>query len=258
MKSVFWRSFPLQGGFNYERMQNIGFCYAMIPIIKKLYTTKEDQSKALKRHLEIFNTTPAVSPIILGITAAMEEENTKSKNFDENSINAVKASLMAPLAGIGDSLFWGTFRVIAAGIGVSIAKQGSILGPLLFVLLYNVPNFIVRIGGLKYGYQLGIQSLDKFQKNGMMDKIMSIATIIGLSVVGGMIATMLTIETPLKWTISGSSIEIQKILNEIFPNLLPLLFTFLVYKLIQRKVSITWITIGIVVFGIAAHVIGIL
>ncbi len=102
LHSVFWRSFALQGAFNFERMQNIGYAYSMVPIIKKLYKNKEEQAQALDRHLEIFNTTPQMVPLILGISSAMEEENANNANFDEQSINAVKASLMGPLAGIGE------------------------------------------------------------------------------------------------------------------------------------------------------------
>ena len=257
LKSVFWRSFALQGAFNYERMQNVGYMYAMLPVIKKLYRNKEDQAAAITRHLEIFNTTPAVVPTIMGISAAMEEENANNPAFDVQSINAVKASLMGPLAGIGDSIFWGTVRIIAAGIGVSIAKDGNLFGPLLFLVLYNLPNILVRIFGLKLGYQVGVNSLDRIQKEGLMDKIMAVATIVGLCVVGGMGATMLNITTPLKWNISGAEIVVQDILDQILPKMLPLAFTFGIYKLL-KKASITKITIGIIIFGIAVHLIGIL
>lgn len=257
LKSVFWRSFALQGAFNYERMQNVGYMYAMLPVIKKLYRNKEDQAAAITRHLEIFNTTPAVVPTIMGISAAMEEENANNPAFDVQSINAVKASLMGPLAGIGDSIFWGTVRIIAAGIGVSIAKDGNLFGPLLFLVLYNLPNILVRIFGLKLGYQVGVNSLDRIQKEGLMDKIMAVATIVGLCVVGGMVATMMNITTPLKWNISGAEIVVQDILDQILPKMLPLAFTFGIYKLL-KKASITKITIGIIIFGIAVHLIGIL
>ena len=257
LRSVFWRSFALQGAFNYERMQNVGYMYAMLPVIKKLYRNKEDQAAAITRHLEIFNTTPAVVPTIMGISAAMEEENANNPAFDVQSINAVKASLMGPLAGVGDSIFWGTVRIIAAGIGVSIAKDGNLFGPLLFLVLYNLPNILVRIFGLKLGYQVGVNSLDRIQKEGLMDKIMAVATIVGLCVVGGMVATMLNITTPLKWNISGAEIVVQDILDQILPKMLPLAFTFGIYKLL-KKASITKITIGIIIFGIAVHLIGIL
>ncbi|WP_103103338.1 PTS system mannose/fructose/sorbose family transporter subunit IID [Tetragenococcus halophilus] len=257
LNSVFWRSFALQGAFNFERMQNIGYAYSMVPVIKKLYKNKEEQAQALDRHLEIFNTTPQMVPLILGISSAMEEENANNANFDEQSINAVKASLMGPLAGIGDSIFWGTLRVIAAGIGVSLAEQGSIFGPILFLIIFNVPNFLLRIFGLKMGYQVGVNSLERIQKEGLMDKIMSVATIIGLAVVGGMVATMLDITTPLEWSGSGAEIVVQDILDEIMPKMLPLIFTLILFKLI-KKVSVTKLTIGIIIFGVAMHALSIL
>ena len=258
LRQVFWRSFALQGAFNYERMQNLGYAYAMIPVIKKLYKNQDDQVRALKRHLEIFNTTPAVSPAIMGISAAMEEQNANNPNFEESSINAVKASLMGPFAGIGDSLFWGTFRVISAGIGVSFSLEGSLLGPIIFLLLYNIPHLLTRIFGLKYGYQIGVNSLERIQREGLMDKIMAIATTVGLFVVGGMVATMLNISTPLSFNINGAEVVVQEVLDQILPNMLPLLVTFALFSLIKRKFSITKLTLGIIVIGILIHWAGIL
>ncbi|WP_137743011.1 PTS system mannose/fructose/sorbose family transporter subunit IID [Robertmurraya siralis] len=258
LRQVFWRSFALQGAFNYERMQNLGYAYAMIPVIKKLYEKHDDQVKALNRHLEIFNTTPAVSTTIMGISAAMEEQNANDSNFDSNSINAVKASLMGPLAGIGDSLFWGTFRIIAAGIGVSLATQGNIFGPILFLILYNIPHLFLRIAGLRMGYRVGVNSLERIQKEGLMEKIMSMTTTVGLLVVGGMVATMLNITTPLEFDMNGAKVVVQDIFDQILPNALPLLGTFIVYGLMKRKVSITKLTLGIIVAGIFLHWIGLL
>jgi PTS system mannose-specific IID component len=253
LRQVFWRSFALQGAFNYERMQNLGYAYAMIPVIKKLYNNHDDQVKALNRHLEIFNTTPAVGPTIMGISAAMEEQNANDPGFDSNSISAVKASLMGPLAGIGDSLFWGTFRVIAAGIGISLATSGNIFGPILFLILYNIPHLFLRIAGLKLGYNVGVNSLERIQKEGLMEKIMSMTTTVGLIVVGGMVATMLSVSTPLKFNINGAKVVLQDILDQILPNMLPLLVTFAVYGLMKKKVSITKLTLGIIVAGILIH-----
>ena len=162
-KKTFWRTFPLQACFCFERMQNVGFAYMMVPALKKLYTDKKDISDALKRHLAIFNTTPAVVSFIAGASIAMEEKFKKAKDngeeVDEESINAVKTALMGPLAGIGDSFFWGTFRIIGAGIGTSLAAKGSILGAILFLLIYNIPHLLVRYYGLKMGYKSGVAEL---------------------------------------------------------------------------------------------------
>ena len=104
LNQVFWRSFGMEWDWNYERQMNMAYCYCMLPVIKKLYSNKEDQIAAMQRHLEFFNTTPQLSTLILGISAAMEESNANDSNFDTESINSVKVSLMGPLAGIGDSI----------------------------------------------------------------------------------------------------------------------------------------------------------
>lgn len=171
LKSVFFRSLTMEYSWNYERQQHMGYCFSMLPIIRRVYKNKDDQAAAAKRHMEFFNTTPYVSTLILGISAAMEEANANEEDFDESSINSVKAALMSPLAGIGDSLFWGTLRVIATGLGVSLAMQGNILGPLLFLVVFNVPHYLIRYFCLKWGYGFGTSFLSKIEKSGLMPKL---------------------------------------------------------------------------------------
>lgn len=112
---LFWRSFALEGSFNYEKMQALGFAWAMFPAIKLYCKTPQEQVEALKRHTAFFNITPNICTFSLGMAASMEKEYAEKKDMDPSTINAVKVSLMGPLSGIGDSFFWGTFRVIAAG-----------------------------------------------------------------------------------------------------------------------------------------------
>ncbi|MDB5137315.1 MAG: hypothetical protein JWP37_3918, partial [Mucilaginibacter sp.] len=126
IRNLFLRSLALEANFNFETWQNSGFAFTIIPVLKRLYTTKQSMAAALKRHLQFFNTSPYGSTLIFGITAAMEEQNCQDKDFDEESINSVKLGLMGPLAGVFDSLFWGTFKVIAAGVGTSLAIKGNV------------------------------------------------------------------------------------------------------------------------------------
>ena len=131
--SSFWRSCALQGCFNYERQQGLGFGYAMIPSLRRIYKDDPEGLKdALKRHLTFYNITPQCTTFVQGIVIAMEEEAIGNKDFDKSSINAVKTALMGPLSGIGDSIFWGTLRTIGLGIGISFSIQGNILGPIFF------------------------------------------------------------------------------------------------------------------------------
>ena len=185
LNQVFWRSFGMEWDWNYERQMNMAYCYCMLPVIKKLYSNKEDQIAAMQRHLEFFNTTPQLSTLILGISAAMEESNANDPDFDTESINSVKVSLMGPLAGIGDSFIWGTLRIIATGVGLSLANQGNILGPILFLLIFNIPAQGLRYYLMNAGYKLGSGFLAKIQENGLMSKLTYAASVLGLMVVGG-------------------------------------------------------------------------
>lgn len=260
-KKTFWRTFPLQACFCYERMQNVGFAYQMVPALKKLYPDKEEALKALKRHLAIFNTTPCVVPFITGVSIAMEEKFKKAREngeeCDEESINAVKTALMGPLAGIGDSFFWGTLRIIAAGIGASLAAQGSILGAVLFFLMYNIPQLFVRYQGLKLGYKSGVSFLENMSQGGVIALLTEVAKILGLVVVGSMCASMVALSTPLVISMDGADVVIQDIFNSILPNILPLGLTFVIYKLLQKGIKTTTVLWGIILFGIAGSVVGI-
>ncbi len=127
-QKVWFRSQFLQGSWNYERMQNLGWAYSLVPAIKKLYTTKEDRAAALERHMEFFNTHPYVAAPILGVTLALEEEKANGTDIDDTAIQGVKIGMMGPLAGIGDPVFWFTVRPILGALGASLASAGNIMG----------------------------------------------------------------------------------------------------------------------------------
>lgn len=253
------RSLGMEWDWNYERQMNMAFCYSMLPVIKKLYPTKEEQTEAMQRHLEFFNTTPHLSTLILGITAAMEEQNANDPEFETESINNVKVSLMGPLAGIGDSFIWGTLRIIATGVGVSLAAQGNILGPLLFLLLFNLPAQGLRFYLMHAGYKLGSGFLAKVQESGLMDILTYGASILGLMVIGGMTAENVAITVPLVIGSGDAATTLGDICNTIMPGLLPLAFTLLMYWLVSKKnVKTTTLLVALVVVGLAGSFFGIL
>jgi PTS system mannose-specific IID component len=254
IKLLFWRSMLLEANFNFETWQNTGFAYAIIPVLKKLYNTKQAMAAALKRHLQFFNTSPYGSTLILGITAAMEEQNSDNKDFDNESINSVKLGLMGPLAGVFDSLFWGTFKVIAAGVGTSMAIKGNIIGPILFLLIFNVPHLLLRYQLTFIGYRTGTKFLQNLAKNNVMDRLTKGASILGLMVVGAMPATLMNITTPLKLGSGKSAVGLQGILDQIMPAMIPLGLTFLVYHFVKENVKTTYLLLGLLVLGFAGSI----
>ena len=250
LNRLFWRSFQMEYSWNYERQASLAFTYAMIPILKKLYKKKEDLSQALKRHLEFFNTTPHIVTMILGVSAAMEKQNADDPEFDSSSINTVKASLMGPLAGIGDSFFWGTLRLIATGIGTSLAIKGNILGPVLFLLVFNIPHIAIRYFLTSLGYKMGTGFLKKLQENGTMGYLTLGAAILGLMVIGGMSSEMIVLDVPLKIGTGKSATAVQDILDGIMPGLLPLTAFGIIYWMLGKQWKATTILIGIAVVSI--------
>lgn len=250
LKKVFWKSLPFEISWNYVRQDHMGFAYSMTPIIEKLYKKKEDRAEALQRHMEFFNITVYFSTLVLGIVTAMEEQKSKDPNFDTQSINNVKASLMGPLSGIGDSLFLGTLRIIAAGIGASLALNGSILGAILFLLIYNIPAFALRYFGMMKGYEVGAGLLNQIQKSGLMNKITHSTAVLGLMTIGSMIATMVSVKVPLTFGSGDAVTQVQTILDGIMPCLLPLGVTFLIYWLLGKNIKVTYILIGVILVSI--------
>lgn len=256
--TLFWRAFLLQGAFNFERMQALGFVYVFLPLLKKLYKTKESLTKAMKRHLAFFNTSPMVAGPIIGIVASMEEQLSRGDDsIEESSISAIKGALMGPIAGIGDSFFQGTLRPIAAGIAITFALQENAIAPFVFLLLLNVPHILVRWYGMTWGFNLGdkfLQSMDGLE----VKKWMKGATIVGLIVVGALVATWLNITTPIAYTYEETTIALQGTLDAITPKLIPLLFTLFVYFGIRKGISTLRIMGILIVIGLIGGYFGIL
>jgi len=262
LNSMFIRSNFHQGSWNYERMQALGYCFAMVPIIKRLYTGDE-RKEAIKRHLEFFNTQPFVTAPILGVTAAMEEQKSNGADIDDGAINGIKIGLMGPLAGVGDPIFWGTLRPVAAALGASIALTGSILGPILFFLIFNAIRLGIRWWGITYGYSKGT-TIVADMAGGRLQKLTEGASILGLFIMGALVNRWTSINVPLivsTITKADGTVEVttvQTILNSLLPGLLPLLLTFLCMKLLKNKVNAVWIIFGIFILGIVGYGLGIL
>ncbi|KRM00341.1 PTS system mannose/fructose/sorbose family transporter subunit IID [Liquorilactobacillus satsumensis] len=290
--AVAWRSTFLQGSWNYERMQNGGWCYALIPAIKKLYKTKEARSAALKRHMEFFNTHPYLASPVLGVTLALEEERANGAPIDDTAVQGVKVGMMGPLAGVGDPVFWFTVRPILGALGASLAMSGNVLGPIIFFIAWNLIRWGFMWYTQEFGYRAGSKITDDLS-GGLLQYVTSLASIMGMFVLGSLIERWVTIKfTPTVSSVKlskGAYIEWDKLpsgaagikeallqqkdglsltankvttlqdnLNSLIPGLAALLLTFLCMWLLKKKVSPIVIILGIFVVGVLGHVIGIL
>lgn len=238
LRNVFFQSMPAEWLWNSERQMNVGYCKGMLPILQKLYPDKKDLREAMKRHLELFNITPAILTFVLGISIAMEEERAKDpEHFDTKSINAVKTALMGPLSGIGDGFYLGTLRVIATGIGLSLSLSGSILGPLAYLLVYNIPHYLIRYKATGFGYKLGTDAIAQLSGSGTMRTLMEAAGIVGLMVVGAMTGEMMYVNIAIPIGVGEAVQTVSEILDGIIPGAVPLLFVALINFLFNKKVS---------------------
>ena len=255
LRRLFFDSLSVSASLNYEKQMDMGCSFSLAPILQKLYKNKEDLAKALSRHTEFYNVTPMFNPTLLGILTAMEEKNANDETFPEESINATKASLMGPMSGIGDTLDKGTLKTIATGVGCTFALQGSFLGPILFMLIYGIPNLLARYFGVFYGYKFGASLFQS--ASGMIKQLFRAVTIIGLMVVGGMTASIVSVSLKLSVGVGEGVVNIMDILNSIMPDLLSLGIFGLVYWLLKKKGKPTAILLGIIAVGIAGSAVGI-
>ena len=249
LNELFVQSFFCAHSYNYERQQGLGYSLTMWPVIRRFYKTKEEQGVALERHMAVFNATYQVETLIMGISAAMEKEASQNKNFDISSINSVKVSLMGPLSGIGDSIFWGSLRIIATGIGLSLAATGSVMGAIVFLLVFNIPHFIIKYYCTFLGYTVGTSLMTNAKTTGMLNKITKAMTIIGLSVVGAMTASMVKLSLTGEFMVAENVYTLQQYIDQMFPLLLPFAYTLFMLGLLNKGKKPTTILLITLIVG---------
>lgn len=262
----YWLSAEMSN--SYERLQSLSFCYSMIPVLKKLYPEENDLKEALQRHLNFFNTEPTWGAPILGISIAMEEEKSLTKEIPGEAITALKTGLMGPLAGIGDTIDWGTLKTIiygiavtfaSNGIAVTFASTGNILGAFIPVL-FTVLTFIIGSCLTRFGYTTGKNSVKSILQQGWIKELIFGTSILGLFMMGALTSNFVKITTPLTFAIAdGQSIAVQDILNSIAPGILPLCVVFGIYYFLTKgKVNYGLLAIGIVIVCLLCSLLGIL
>ncbi|MDE6546211.1 MAG: PTS system mannose/fructose/sorbose family transporter subunit IID [Lactobacillus sp.] len=260
INKIFWRSFTVFASrAGATKAHAPGFMYSIMPALDEYFKgDKEGHRKAMMRHTTWYNITQNVGTFVMGLVASMEKKTAQDPNFDPDSTVAIKTSLMGPLSGIGDSIFWGVLRVIAAGVGISLASQGSILGPILFLLIYNIPSIATRYYLTYMGFTVGDTFIQDMYKSGSMKLLNKAASTLGLLMIGCMTATMVKFESKLSIPIEGGKpIKIQTYLDQLWVGLVPLVVTLVCYWLLSKKVNVNWILLGVLVLSIVIGLIGV-
>lgn len=241
--------------FNYETQLAPSYAFAVYPLLRKMYPNDEDFKASLNNAMKYYNTMPWISPFVMGAALGIEDEGGIPSL---EAVNNFKVGIMGPLAGIGDSFIWGTLRILATGVGTSLALQGSILGPILFLLVFNVPSFILRYVLVYAGYKFGSDFITSAEESGVMDLISKAASILGLTVAGAMAAEMVYLTVPIAIGSGESATTVQAIIDGIIPGLLPLLLTGFVYMLLNKKVKPLVIMFAMMALCIVCAFFGIL
>ncbi|MCI1894370.1 MAG: PTS system mannose/fructose/sorbose family transporter subunit IID [Lactobacillus sp.] len=257
-KRMFWRNMFLGFNMSYTRQQGVAWDWVHAPIYREIYKDDDQFWEAMKRNMEFYNITPNMNGMVSGLALSMEEENAKAPKgtFDTAGISGMKIGLMGPMAGIGDTFFSGVWALIIMGIAISFAKQGNLIVAAL-PLIALIPNLLVRYYGQKFGYKLGTKYIQKAVENGVMAMFTKAASIVGVTVVGGMIATLVKVPVIFKTKINGTVFELQKVLDQILPNMLPLLLAVGCFVLLRKNVSPVKVLLGVVVLGFALTFLGI-
>ena len=244
----FWNGCSQQA----ETMLGMAFGQSMAPVIDELYETKEDKAAALQRHITLFNTESQVGSICNGIAIGMEEQLANG-NGSAESIQEAKVALIGPTSAIGDSLWVATIIPLLLTICLSIASAipGSAwVGALLYMIIYPLGTYLLSWKLFNLGYKAGLDGVQRFMASGELDRIMQAITVLGLIVVGALTASFVTcnlnidIKTAAQVfdSASGTYVEgvisvfnLDNLLNNVFPHIVPLALTLGVYNLYTKK-----------------------
>ena len=228
--------------FSQEHMQTFGYLVSMLPIVEDLYDNKDDQTKALQTYSAFFNTEPQLGAIIPGICLALEEEKANGAAISDSSINSIKAALMGPLAGIGDTVTQSLVKTVLLGIACDLALNGNILGPILFVVLMSV--YTLGFSHFVYftGYKSGKASVTKLLAGGKLSAVTDALGVLGIMVLGSLVASSISISTPLVIALGQTTVELQTVLDTILPKLLPLLAFLGCYRMVNKGMKPVWFT----------------
>lgn len=258
LNSMFIRSHLVFLSFTMVKMEANGFTVTMTPAIESVYKDDmEGKKEAYLRHQNFFNTHAVPFSFIAGLAYAMEKEHKENGSVDGQTIESIKAALMGPTAGMFDSLFFNCLRIIAAGIGIGLCSQGSILGTLIFILIYGGAQSLVKYFFVQWGYIYGTSFIDMVFSSGLMTALTKAASVLGLFMVGAMTASMVGV--PLNWTLNvgQTSVVIGDVFNSIFPGLLGVILLFFLVRLIKKGVRPTQLILGIFVFALVGALVGI-
>jgi mannose/fructose/N-acetylgalactosamine-specific phosphotransferase system component IID len=244
---VFRRALLIQASWSYERMQSLGFAFAIEPVLRKLYPDRVEYESRLRIHLEYFNTQPYLASFILGAVVRMEEDRADGRNVNED-VSSLKAALTAPLGALGDTFFWGALKPFAAVVAVALLMTGSWWAPLLFLVFYNVWHIGLRAGMVFWGYQSGgnaVAFIARYSMTNMAKRL----KLITLTVAGGIIGMVPDWKMEFQPAVGASILPI---------TLVWLVITLILAVILRRGGSPIKLMLGLAAFCVALAYAGVI
>lgn len=245
---------------SYDRLQGLAFCNALSKPLKKLYADDEEEyKKALVRHMEFYNSEGTSGCLIHGIALSMEEQNANGTSVPGQVITGIKTGLMGPIAGIGDTIIWGTVKPIILALGCTFALQGNFIGAFI-PFLFPIIGYIAGWFFMKFGFRLGKDAVMKLMQSGMINTIITGASILGLFMMGALSSSYVKVSTPLKFVMKNADpIVVQKILDQILKGILPLACIFGIYWYFTHKgANYNKVIFSVLILSMVASFLGIL
>lgn len=227
------RSYFLSACLNYERYQGLGYCYTILPALKKLYKG-DDLKEAVIRNTEFYNSHLWVNNIVVGVSVALEEQRALGEPITGQVISATKAGLMGPLAGLGDSFFKGVVVTITGAFAASLAIDGNPIAPFVFIIPNLIICILTKYYGTMYGYKFGTKVIMKLKKSNVIQKLIDSSTIVGLMVAAGLVTNYVKISLTKVLNFGGKEIILDDLVNSLLPKLLPYAMVFLYYYIIKK------------------------
>lgn len=247
----------VQTCYNYERMMGQSVVMTFLPVVKHLYPdNKEKQIDVLTRESEFFNVHTEFGSCILGMAISLEEDKAQGADIPNEFITNLKTSLMGPLAGVGDTIYQGVLIpiLLALCIDITRAGNGNIWGAILYAILMIAISYGLSIGNFMFGYNAGGDAIMDFLEKGILNKLLSAASIMGCMVMGGLIVNYVGIKCGLVINASGTMFNLQESLfDAVLPNILPLGSTLGIFSLMSYK---KWTSIKVILLIVIVSVIG--
>jgi mannose/fructose/N-acetylgalactosamine-specific phosphotransferase system component IID len=260
LKRVWRRQFLVMASINSIKGMAAGVTYVMLPFLERWYKDDKDGLiEALQRNNEYINTNGTAGSFLWGLLFSLEKQKAENGTVDGQMISNIKASLMGPLAAIGDPLFYLTTLTVADGIAIGFMSEGNPIGLLLFLLIFQGVNMGVRWPLIKAGYTMGSDFLKKLFDNGMVKSVTNAASVMGLMMIGALSTSLIKPTVTLTFTMSGTNLAVQDILDSILPKGLCLAALFIcMYLLKEKKVSVIRLVLYIILFSMVVSFLGIM